>query len=199
MAPGGAREGWGHGLTLGSIDDLCVCVSQGFSIVLFKFPVVWIHATWVGRRAALSTKNSQSTNRRISAASNWCTISPCRSRPPAVERTGNSLWWFSSLHWHSFTLRLLLPIYLFALISHTRRHLALSLQQGTCDIQPNLFFWQMYNATCFSLCILHVDHRGEASETDPRLSRLLWKSNSNDHFLKTSTSDLHCAASTVHV
>lgn len=43
IVPGGGRRGQGHGLTLGSIDDLCmcvfvfcVCVSQGFSVVLLS-------------------------------------------------------------------------------------------------------------------------------------------------------------------
>lgn len=62
------RGGQGHGLTLGSIDDLCMCVcvfvSQGFFVVLLSsLSLMWVRAIWVGRREARSTKNNRSPNR----------------------------------------------------------------------------------------------------------------------------------------
>lgn len=155
------RRGQGRGLTLGSIDDLCLCVFVLCVRVCPKasllFPVVWVRATWVGRRVAHSTK-------KISAASNWCTISPCRSRQPAVEWTENSLWWFPLLHWHSFTPRLLLPMYHSALISQT---LGTILNNKVLVTYSQMCFWQMYNASCllFSLSILHVRSTGGRVQT----------------------------------
>lgn len=148
IVPGGVEEVrvagwlWGRSMICACVFVLCVCVCvPRLLCCTFKFPVVWVRATWVGRRVAHSTKN-------ISAASNWCTISPCRSRQPAAEWTENSLWWFPLLHWHSFTHWLLLPMYHSALISQT---LGTVLNNKVLVTYSQMCFWQMYNASCLLL------------------------------------------------
>lgn len=133
IVPGGVEEVgvtgwlWGRSMIWVCVCLSCVCVCPKASLLYFKVPC-GVNACHLGGKAGSPQYKEQSKHKqRISAASNWCTISPCRSRQPAVEWIENSLWWFPFLHWHSFTLRLLLPIYLFALISHAQRHLALSL------------------------------------------------------------------------
>lgn len=98
----------GQGLTLGSMICVClcfcaVCVSR-LLCYTFKFPQLRVNACHLGGKAGSPQYKEQSKHKlRISAASNWCTISPCRSRQPAVEWIENSLWWFPLLRWHSFT------------------------------------------------------------------------------------------------
>lgn len=168
IVPGGVEEVrvagwlWGRSMICACVFVLCVCVCvPRLLCCTFKFPVVWVRATWVGRRVAHSTKN-------ISAASNWCTISPCRSRQPAAEWTENSLWWFPLLHWHSFTHWLLLPMYHSALISQT---LGTVLNNKVLVTYSQMCFWQMYNASCllFSLCLSFMfNPRGGCSDTKGR-------------------------------
>lgn len=52
IAPGGGRGGQGHGLTLGSIDDLCVCVCVPRLLCgTFKFPQSGVSACHLGGKA----------------------------------------------------------------------------------------------------------------------------------------------------
>ena len=65
IAPGGAGEVRGHGLTLGSIDDVFVfCASQGFSVEVPSLNAVSVrHLGWETGHPA--TENSQSSNREF--------------------------------------------------------------------------------------------------------------------------------------
>lgn len=71
------RGGQGHGLTLGSIDDLCLCVFVLCVCVprllrgTFKFPQSGVSACHLGGKAGSPQYKEQSKHRlRISAASN---------------------------------------------------------------------------------------------------------------------------------
>lgn len=134
---------------------VCVCVPR-LLCCTFKFPRCGVSACHLGGKAGSPQYKEQSKHKpRISAASNWCTISPHRSRQPAVEWIENSLWWFPLLHWHSFTPRLLLPIYQSALISHAQT-LGTVLNNKVLVTYSQICFWQMYNATCLQFsCLTH--------------------------------------------
>lgn len=137
-------------------------------------------ACHLGGKAGSPQYKEQSKHKPgISAASNWCTISPCRSRQPAVEWTENSLWWFPLLHWHSFTPRLFLPIYQSALISHTQT-LGTVLNNNVLVTYSQMCFWQMYNATClqFLLCLLHVWSTGRTFRNKRWMMFTMWDRNS---------------------
>lgn len=171
IVPGGVEEvkvtGWLWGWSM--ICVCVVCVPRLFCCT-FKFPLSGVSACHLGGKTGSPQYREQSKHKLwIPAASNWYTISPCRSCQPAVEWIENSLWWFPLLHWHSFTAWLLLPIHQSALIFQAQT-LGTVLNNKVLVTWSQMCFWQMYNVTClqFSLCLSMFDPQRASSETKGR-------------------------------
>lgn len=170
IVPGGVEEvrvtGWLWGRSM-----ICVCVLcvPRLFCCTFKFPQSGVSACHLGGKAGSPQYKEQSKHKpRISAASNWCTISPCRSCQPAVVWIENSLWWFPLLHWHSFAPWLLLPMRQHALIFQAQT-LGTVLNNKVLVTYSQMCFWQMYNAVCLqsSMCL--------SSMFDPQRAGLVTK------------------------
>lgn len=149
-------------------------VSPKASLVLLCSLWCEFCATWVGRWAAHSTKNNESTNRKF--------LQPPSDAQLVLAALVNQLWseWkTASSDFPSFTDTVSHSSYRCQYISSLWFHAHSDTwhyhYNKVLVTESQMYFWQMYNATCllFSMCLSFVlDPRGERSETKVRPSWL---------------------------